>query len=106
VVETLWPAGVPAGRVLFAHEQTGLEQFAHRGFIETVEHPVTGASRHVGFPVRFGNGPERVHRRPNPTLGQHNEEILRELIGLSAEEYEKLEGAGVVGTRPKGSGAW
>jgi crotonobetainyl-CoA:carnitine CoA-transferase CaiB-like acyl-CoA transferase len=106
VVEALWPAGVPAGRVLFAHEHTGLEQFAHRGFIETVEHPVTGASRHVGFPVRFGNGPERVHRRPTPTLGQHNEEILRELIGVSAEEYEKLEGAGVVGTRPKGSGAW
>jgi crotonobetainyl-CoA:carnitine CoA-transferase CaiB-like acyl-CoA transferase len=106
VVQTLWPAGVPAARVLFAHEHTGLEQFAHRGFIETVQHPVTGANRHVGFPARFGNGPERVHRRPTPTLGQHNAEVLCELLGVTAEEYQKLRDSCVIGTKPKGSGAW
>lgn len=106
VVETLWPAGVPAARVLFAHEHAGLEQFAHRGFIETLQHPVTGAHRHVGFPVRFGNGPEWVHHRPTPTLGQHNEEILRDLLGVSAEEYKKLQDGGVIGSKPKGAGAW
>jgi crotonobetainyl-CoA:carnitine CoA-transferase CaiB-like acyl-CoA transferase len=106
IVGLLWPAGVPAARVLFAHEQDGLEQLHHRGFIETVEHPVTGPARHIGFPARFGNGPEHVHRRPPPTLGQHNADVLRDLLGVTGEEYEKLLAAGVIGSKPGKSGAW
>lgn len=106
IVGRLWPAGVPAARVLFAHEQSGLAQFVHRGFIETLEHPVTGTARHIGFPARFGNGPLRVHRQPSPTLGQHNADVLRDLLGVTEEEYEKLLAAGVIGTKPGKGGAW
>ena len=41
-------------------------------------------------------------RRPPPTLGQHNREILLGLLGLSAAELDDLEQGEVIGTRPKG----
>ena len=39
-------------------------------------------------------------RRPPPMLGEHNEEILRERLGLSEEEIEKLQKDAIIGTRP------
>jgi crotonobetainyl-CoA:carnitine CoA-transferase CaiB-like acyl-CoA transferase len=106
ILAILWPAGVPTAQVLFADEHDRLEQLQHRGFIETVDHPVTGTNGHIGFPARFGNGPDRMHRQPSPTLGQHNPEVLRDLLGLSEDDYKKLNAAQVIGSKPKGAGAW
>jgi crotonobetainyl-CoA:carnitine CoA-transferase CaiB-like acyl-CoA transferase len=41
-------------------------------------------------------------RRPPPTLGQHNAEVLTELCGLAEADLERLTADGVIGTRPKG----
>ena len=45
---------------------------------------------------------ERWLRTAAPTLGQHNERILSELLGLSDEAIRKLEADGVIGNRPVG----
>ena len=84
--QTLWEAGVPVGKVMQPHDQPDLPQLAARGFFEEVDHPVIGTSRYSTLPMRFSRGPERVHRRHAPLLGEHNGELLGEL-GLSAAEH-------------------
>ena len=83
-----------------------IEQLAHRRFYEPVTHPVTGESLHSGFPARFSAGPQWLHQRPAPTLGQHNEEILTDLLGLDGAEIEQLARDGVIGTGVGGGHAW
>ena len=96
-VEELWAAGVPVAKVLMLHEQDEIPQLDARGFWEDVEHPVTGINRHGGYPVRFSAGPDRLHRRHAPLLGQDNRTILAGL-GLSDTELGQLEAEGVIGT--------
>ncbi len=66
----------------------------------TSHHPVTGPTRYPGLPMRFGNLPRALHRRPAPTLGQHNDEVLGNELGLSEEEIEALREAEVIGVKP------
>ena len=42
-------------------------------------------------------------RRPAPTLGEHNNYVLQELLGLTADEVLELEREGIIGTVPAGS---
>ena len=99
IVEQLWAAGVPVGKVMQPHEQGELEQLQYRGFFEDVEHPVTGTARHSTLPIRFSRGPERFHTRHAPLLGEHNDEVLRGL-GLSDDEIAALDADGVIGRAP------
>jgi crotonobetainyl-CoA:carnitine CoA-transferase CaiB-like acyl-CoA transferase len=96
VVERLWGAGVPVGKVVQPHRQPELPQFAYRNFFEEVKHPVIGRSRYSTLPMSFSRGPERLHNRHAPLLGEHNEELLSEL-GLTRSEIEKLEAEGIIG---------
>ena len=97
IVEQLWAAGVPVGKVTQPHDQPGLPPFQARHFFEDLEHPVIGTSRYSTMPMRFSRGPERVHTRHAPLLGEHNHELLSEL-GLSPSEIGALEADGVIGT--------
>ncbi|HWD55619.1 MAG TPA: CoA transferase [Acidimicrobiales bacterium] len=96
VVALLWEAGVPAGAVVQPHEQPELPPLEFRRFFEVVEHPVIGASRYSTLPMKFAAGPERLHTRHAPLLGEHNRELLGEL-GLSEPEIQALEASGVIG---------
>jgi crotonobetainyl-CoA:carnitine CoA-transferase CaiB-like acyl-CoA transferase len=51
------------------------------------------------LPYRF-TGIERWLRSHAPTLGQHNDAVLRTMLGLSRDELGALEAEGVIGTRP------
>ena len=53
------------------------------------EHPVAGNARVVGPPVRLSETPGSV-RSPAPLLGQHTDEVLRDLLGLAAPEIAAL----------------
>jgi crotonobetainyl-CoA:carnitine CoA-transferase CaiB-like acyl-CoA transferase len=99
IVDELWPAGVPVAKVMQPHRQGDLPQLAARGFFEVVDHPVSGEARHSTFPARFSAGPEKLHVRHAPLLGEHNGELLRGL-GLSETEITELETAGVIGRVP------
>jgi crotonobetainyl-CoA:carnitine CoA-transferase CaiB-like acyl-CoA transferase len=96
IVDALWPAGVPVGKVMQPHHQPTLEQLAARRFFEELEHPVIGASRYSTLPMRFSGGPDRLHQRPAPLLGEHTTEVLAAL-GLTPAEIEELEREGIVG---------
>jgi crotonobetainyl-CoA:carnitine CoA-transferase CaiB-like acyl-CoA transferase len=102
IVELLWPAGVPVARVVQPHRQGDVAQLQQRGFFEVVEHPVSGAARHSTLPMRFSRGPERLHLRAAPLLGQDNHGLLAEL-GLTDAEIAELEADGVTGRAPAGA---
>jgi len=96
IVERLWSAGVPVGKVLQPHHQPDLAPLASRAFFEEVDHPVAGPSRCSTLPMRFSQGPHRFHRSHAPLLGEHTVELLGEL-GLSAGEIDALAADGIIG---------
>ena len=77
IVTALWEAGVPVAKVMQPHDQPDLPQLAARGFFEELDHPVIGSSRYSTLPMRFLRGPDRVHHRHAPLLGEHNGEHSR-----------------------------
>jgi crotonobetainyl-CoA:carnitine CoA-transferase CaiB-like acyl-CoA transferase len=59
------------------------------------EHPKAGTVRGVGIPVKYSATPGEI-RRHAPLLGEHTEEILRDLAGYSEDEVRELQAAGAV----------
>jgi crotonobetainyl-CoA:carnitine CoA-transferase CaiB-like acyl-CoA transferase len=102
VVERLWTAGVPVGRVIQPHEQADLPPFEARAFFEVVDHPVAGSSRCSTLPIRFSRLAAPLIERPAPLLGEHNEELLGEL-GLTPDEIKALEADGIIGREIPGA---
>jgi crotonobetainyl-CoA:carnitine CoA-transferase CaiB-like acyl-CoA transferase len=98
-VDLLWPLGVPVARVMEPHRQGDLPQLRARRFFEEVDHPVLGRARHSTLPMAFSMGPERLHRRHAPLLGEHNAEVLAEL-DLTGDDIATLEANGVIGRAP------
>ena len=79
-VEKLVAAGVPAGPINFPDHTLADEQLIERRMIVELEHPLLGLVRSIGNPIRMSEtGP--TYRRHPPTLGEHNEELRRELDG-------------------------
>lgn len=68
-------------------------QLAARGYWQRVEHPELGNSLYASPPYRIDG--ERVELARPPLLGEHNREILGGLLGLEAQEIDRLEAAGV-----------
>ena len=60
-----------------------------------LQHPVAGAVPLVGSPLRLSDTPVE-YRLPPPLLGQHTDEVLGELLGLSQDEIDGLRRSGVV----------
>ena len=76
----LGDAGVPAGAVFDTMELTDDPDFERRGIMQTMQHPVAGAFKMPGWPVRCDGGTPKVE--PAPLLGQHTNEVLGEWLGL------------------------
>ena len=67
-----------------------------RDFFRWVTHPVAGPGPVPGVVFRIGDEGARV-RGPAPLMGQHNEEILMGLLGLTRPRYDQLVADGVIG---------
>jgi len=100
-VDALLGTGVPAARVRDPRTASTHPQMVARGYFEMVEHPVAGTHPIQGLPWRSRNV-DRWIRRPAPTLGQHNREVLGARLGLTPDEIARLEADGLIGTRPLG----
>jgi formyl-CoA transferase len=62
------------------------------GTIVEVDHPTRGKYLSVGNPIKLSASPTEVAR--SPLLGEHTEEVLRDVLGYSAEEVAALKAAG------------
>jgi len=101
--ERLCAAGVPAGYVCDARDIRFNPQLNHRGFFETEEHPVCGPVVLPNAPWKFTGVTHPWLRRPAPTLGQHNDEVLGGILGLDAAELARLRDLDIIGETPKGA---
>jgi len=98
--EELLRAGVPAGPVLDPREVLLDAHFQARRYFEVIEHPVVGKRVYPRQLAAHFSAMPAPSRRPPPLLGEHNEEVLGGLLGLSAEELARLEEEGLIGKRP------
>jgi formyl-CoA transferase len=86
---------VPSGLIYRAPEMLEDEHFKAREAIVTTPHPVFGQLRMQNVAPKLSATPGRV-RTPAPEMGQHNDEIYRGLLGLSAERLAELQARRVV----------
>ncbi len=102
VVELLGES-IPAAAVVPAYATLDDRQLRARDFFQVLDHPDVGTQEYPGWPMRMSGGPQHAWRGPCPTLGQHTDDVLRE-IGVSDDELVRLRAAHVIGTEPLDSG--
>ena len=88
------------GHVPFAPVNTVAEaledpQVLARKMIVEVDHPAAGRIREVGCPIKMPGSEERLERAPY--MGEHTDEVLTQMAGLSEDELARLREKGVVG---------
>jgi benzylsuccinate CoA-transferase BbsF subunit len=93
VQEVLQAHGVPAGLVANARDLAEDPHLNARGHFVVMEHPTMGPHRVQAPSFRLSETPAQI--RPAPLLGQHNEEVFLDLLGLSRAEYEQWKAEGV-----------
>ena len=101
-VDALLARGVPAAVVQPAARLATNEQLRARGFFESVAHRIVGTHEYPTLAVRFGADATPRYERAAPTLGEHNDEVLRDVLGLSDGEIAALRASGIIGQRPAG----
>jgi benzylsuccinate CoA-transferase BbsF subunit len=89
LMEQLQRHGVAAMPSFKAAELFSNPQLLERGAITEISHPVLGRRKTVAPPWKFSETPAAITRSA-PLLGEHNEYVLRDLLGLSAQELSQL----------------
>ncbi len=103
VMDILNPLNVPCGPILSMKELAAEPSLRETGTVVEVDHPTRGKYLTVGNPIKLSDSPSEVLR--SPLLGEHTEEILRDVLGFSEAEVEAAQGSGAVGTEGKSQAA-
>jgi succinate---hydroxymethylglutarate CoA-transferase len=87
--------GVPCGLINTVAQALADPQTEARAMVETVTHSTAGAMKMLGIPMKFSGTPASVRSAP-PTLGQHSDEILRDMLGYDAARIAGLRANGTI----------
>jgi formyl-CoA transferase len=94
-IDTLEAANVPCGPINNMKEVLEDPQVQFRQLGMSMPHPLGGEAPMVRSPLRLSETPVE-YRLPPPMLGQHNEEVLKGLLGRSDADLKQLKAAGIV----------
>ncbi|MFC1848027.1 CaiB/BaiF CoA transferase family protein [Chloroflexota bacterium] len=94
IMEILQGAGIPAGPTFSLEEVVNNPHLKERGFYVTPNHEEVGKWILPGVPWKLSSSPLKVEGAP--VLGQDNEYVFCELLGVSVEEFAELVGEGVI----------
>jgi crotonobetainyl-CoA:carnitine CoA-transferase CaiB-like acyl-CoA transferase len=98
-VDLLRSTGVPVAPVQTSADLLADAGLAARGFFTVVDREFVGAHPYHGLPFSLAPPPQ-IDPRPAPCLGEHNELVLCDLLGMGEPQYEALLEAGVTGNEP------
>ena len=93
VMSRMQVAGVPAGVVARGQDLVADPQLNHRGTHVVLDHPEIGPHIYQPPPFRLSGTPVEL-TMPAPCIGQHNEYILKDVLGMSDEDVASLVLAG------------
>jgi crotonobetainyl-CoA:carnitine CoA-transferase CaiB-like acyl-CoA transferase len=96
-VNGLSKLGVPCGPVNTVDQVFADPQIQARQMQVSVPHPLAGKGKVdlIGNPIKFSGTPVEYRMAP-PYLGQHTDEVLKQLLDLPEAEIAKLRAAGVI----------
>jgi formyl-CoA transferase len=85
---------IPCGPILSMKELSEDASLRNTGTIVEVEHPTRGTYLSVGNPIKLSDSPADVKR--SPLLGEHTDEILREVLGFSDHQVAEIHDSGAL----------
>ena len=94
VMDILNPLNVPVGPILSMKELAEEPSLRETGTVVEVDHPERGRYLTVGNPIKLSDSPAEVER--SPLLGEHTDEILKDVVGYSDEEIAAAKESGAV----------
>ncbi|MBW2091105.1 MAG: CoA transferase [Deltaproteobacteria bacterium] len=94
IIELCQEWRVPAAYVNDVADLLEDEQYKARDYWVTLDHPETGSQPYAGPPFKMSETPLQYERAP--LLGEHNQEIYQQRLGLSREDLDRLRENGVI----------
>jgi CoA:oxalate CoA-transferase len=91
----LGQAGIPCSPINSIDQVVADPQVAARDMLVDVEHPVAGLLKLAGIPIKMSLTPGEI-KAPAPLLGQHTEEVLTGLLGLTKDQIDGLRARKVI----------
>ncbi len=95
VMEILNEFHIPCGPILSMKEIAEEPSLRATGTVVEVDHPVRGRYLSVGNPIKLSDSPTEVER--SPLLGEHTEEILRDVLRFSEARVREIKASGALG---------
>jgi formyl-CoA transferase len=83
---------VPCGPIMGTADLAGDEHVRLREMVVELDHPERGKWLNVGMPIKLSDSKVEIER--SPLLGEHTDEILREVLGYDADRIAQLRKAG------------
>ena len=93
------PLDVPCGPIMSTQDLATDEHVRGRDMWVELDHPQRGKWWNVGMPIKLSDSPAKIER--SPTLGEHTDEILEQVLGYEKEKISKLKSAGAFSVPPK-----
>ena len=93
------PLDVPCGPIMSTEDLAHDEHVRGREMWVELDHPQRGKWWNVGMPIKLSASPAKIER--SPLLGEHTEEVLKEVLGYDDGKVASLKSAGAFSTPPK-----